>query len=513
MIEVVILSIYFISIVILGFYSTHAYLLLYYYYKARRAERAGKIPKWRRFKTLKDVPMVTVQLPIFNEKYVAPRLIKSVCDMDYPRDRLEIQILDDSTDETTFIVNQLIESYQEKGFDIKLIHRNNRQGYKAGALQQALAEAKGEFVAIFDADFIVPRRFLKATIPHFKAKEKVGAVQTRWGHLNREYSFLTMGQSVALDGHFYIEQKIRADNGFFINFNGTCGIWRKQAIYDAGGWESDTLTEDLDLSYRAQLNGWKIVFVRDMVVPGEVPVDFNGFRAQQYRWTKGAYETARKLLKKVMKAPIPARIKYEAFIHLTNNLVFPILLGLVLLALPVLMIKINHPDALRWYFLILSVFTISVFPYPIIYAITQKNIYQRKNKKKKSLLTRLSYHFVPVFLIGGFMSLSLSNTWGIFKAIRKKPTEFTRTPKFKIVSKKDKIQQKKYVEKVSPICFIELVITMYLLATTTYAALQSQLTLLPFLLLYTVGFGYLSIASIYQTAVNQFSFAYQPEKV
>jgi cellulose synthase/poly-beta-1,6-N-acetylglucosamine synthase-like glycosyltransferase len=479
----------------------------------KRAERAGKIPKWRRFKTFKAVPIVTVQLPIFNEKYVAERLIKSVCALEYPQDRLEIQVLDDSTDETTFIVTRLIEKYQEQGFDIKLVRRHNRQGYKAGALQEALAVAKGEFVAIFDADFIVPRRFLKATIPHFNCKGKIAAVQTRWGHLNREYSFLTLGQSVALDGHFYIEQKLRADNGYFINFNGTCGIWRKEAIYDAGGWESDTLTEDLDLSYRAQLRGWKIVFVRDMVVPGEVPVDFNGFRAQQYRWTKGAYETARKLLKTVLKSKLPARVKYEGFIHLTNNLVFPLLLGLVLLALPVLVIKINHPDTLRWYFLILSIFTISVFPYPIIYAITQKNIYPKNNKKKKPFLTRLSYNFIPVFLIGGFMSLSLSNTWGIFKAIRKKPTEFTRTPKFSIISKKDRIQTKKYVAKVSPICFIELIITMYLLATTTYAALQSQFTLLPFLMLYTMGFGYLSIASIYQTAVNQFTFVYQTEKV
>lgn len=509
--ETLILSIYFLFILILGFYSTHAYLMLYYYYKQRRAERAGAIPKRRRFKSLKDAPMVTIQLPIYNEKYVAERLIKSVCALDYPRDRFEIQLLDDSTDETTFIVGRIVEKYLEQGYDIKILRRNNRKGYKAGALQEGLATAKGEFVAIFDADFIVPRRFLKVTLPYFKSKNKVGAVQTRWGHLNKDYSLLTLGQAVALDGHFYIEQKLRADNGYFINFNGTCGIWRKQAIYDAGGWESDTLTEDLDLSYRAQLKDWKIVFVRDMVVPGEVPVDFNGFRAQQSRWTKGAFETARKLLKTVMKSKLSLKVKYEAFIHLTNNMVFPLLFGLVLLALPVLIIKIKHPDTLRWYFLILSTFTISVFPYPIIYSITQKNIYKHKGKPK-SFFTKLTYNFVPVFLIGGFMSLSLSNTWAIFTAMCKKPTEFTRTPKFRIVSKKDRIQNKKYVEKVSPICFIELFLTMYLLVTTTYAALESQFTLLPFLILYTIGFGYLSIASIYQTAVSRFSFVYQTEK-
>ncbi len=509
--ETLILSIYFLFILVLSFYSTHAYLMLYYYYKQRRAECAGAIPKRRRFKSLKDAPMVTIQLPIYNEKYVAERLIKSVCALDYPCNRFEIQVLDDSTDETTFIVGRIVKKYLEQGYDIKILRRNNRKGYKAGALQEGLATAKGEFVAIFDADFIVPRRFLKVTLPYFKSKNKVAAVQTRWGHLNKDYSFLTLGQAVALDGHFYIEQKLRADNGYFINFNGTCGVWRKQAIYDAGGWESDTLTEDLDLSYRAQLKDWKIVFVRDMVVPGEVPVDFNGFRAQQYRWTKGAFETARKLLKTVMKSQLSLKVKYEALIHLTNNMVFPLLFGLVLLALPVLIIKINHPDTLRWYFLILSLFTISVFPYPIIYSITQKNIY-KNNGKPKSFFTKLTYNFIPVFLIGGFMSLSLSNTWAIFKAMSRKSTEFTRTPKFSIVSKKDRIQSKKYVEKVSSICFIELFLTMYLLVTTTYAALESQFTLLPFLILYTIGFGYLSIASIYQTAVNRFSFVYQPEK-
>jgi cellulose synthase/poly-beta-1,6-N-acetylglucosamine synthase-like glycosyltransferase len=501
-------------ILVLGFYSTHAYLMLYYYWKMKRAEREGDIPKRPRFKSLKDAPMVTVQLPIFNEKYVAPRLIKSVCAMDYPKDKLEIQVLDDSTDETSFIVGQIVNEYKAQGFDIKMIRRNNRQGYKAGALQEGLAIAKGEFIAIFDADFIVPRRFLKVTIPYFNSKEKIGAVQTRWGHLNKDYSMLTLGQAVALDGHFYIEQKLRADNGYFINFNGTCGIWRKAAIYDAGGWESDTLTEDLDLSYRAQLRGWKIEFVRDMVVPGEVPVDFNGFRAQQYRWTKGAFETARKLMKPVMKSKLPLKVKYEAFVHLTNNMVFPLLFGLVMLALPVLIIKIDRPDTLRWYFLILSAFTITVFPYPIIYGITNKNLYKTKKKNNKSepFFERFSYIFVPLFLIGGFMSLSLSNTWGIFKGIQRKPTEFTRTPKFNLVSKKDRIQSKKYVEKISPMCFIELILTFYLLVTTTYAVIASQFTLLPFLALYTMGFGYLSVASIYQTAVHRFSFIYQPEK-
>ncbi|MEO0082880.1 MAG: cellulose synthase family protein [candidate division WOR-3 bacterium] len=486
--------------------------MIYYYLKQKKQEKSGAVPVRRRLKSLKNAPMVTIQLPIYNEKYVVERLINSVCEIDYPKERLEIQVLDDSNDETTFIVNRLVNKYSEQGFDIKVIHRSNRKGYKAGALQEGLASAKGEFIAIFDADFIVPRRFLRVTLPYFKSKEKVAAVQTRWGHINKDYSILTLGQAVALDGHFCIEQKLRADNGYFINFNGTCGIWRKQAIIDAGGWQSDTLTEDLDLSYRAQLKGWKIVFIKEMIVPGEVPVDFNGFRSQQYRWTKGAFETARKLLIPVMKSKLPFRVKYEAFIHLTNNMVFIILLGLIILSFPVLVIKVKYPDTLRWYFLLLSMFTIAIFPYPIIYAITQKNIYKTK-KKRRPLVIKLLYSLVPVLLIGGFMSLSVSNSWAIIKAMFKKPTEFTRTPKFRIVSKKDEILSKKYVEKISPICFVELFFTLYLIITTTYAALESQFTLLPFLILYTLGFGYLSIASIYQTAISRFGFVYQIEEV
>jgi len=501
------LVLYFTLVLILGFYSSHAYLMLYYYFKDKRSHSS----KSKRPPRLKEYPIVTIQLPFFNEKYVAERLIKSVCALEYPKDHLEIQVLDDSTDETTFIVSRLVNQYKERGYDIKLLHRNNRQGYKAGALQEGLEVAKGEFVAIFDADFIAPRRFLKVTLPHFYRKDKkVGAVQTRWGHLNKDYSFLTKGQAVALDGHFYIEQKLRSDNGFFINFNGTCGIWRKEAIYDAGGWESDTLTEDLDLSYRAQMKDWKIVFVREMVVPGEVPVDFNGFRTQQYRWTKGAFETARKLLKPVMKSKLSWKVKYEAFVHLTNNMVFPLMLGLVVLSLPILVIKIQHPQTLRWYFLILSAFTVSVFPYPIIYAVTQKEI--NRTRKKRPFFERLSRNFVPIFLIGGFMSLSLSNSWAIIKALRKKPSEFTRTPKFNIISKKERIQTKKYVEKVSPMSFIELALTMYLMITTTYALIESQFTLLPLLAVYTMGFGYLSIASIYQSAADRFLLIYQAEK-
>ncbi|MEO0092452.1 MAG: cellulose synthase family protein [candidate division WOR-3 bacterium] len=505
--QIVILAIYCILIVILGFYSIHAYLMLYYYFKERKNRSHQRKPRCRN----QDLPYVTIQLPMYNEKYVAERLINSACAVDYPKDRLEIQILDDSTDETTFIVKRLVEKYQDLGFNIVLLHRNIRKGYKAGALDAGMKKAKGEFIAIFDADFIIPRNFLKKTIPYFK-NEKVGAVQTRWGHINKNYSVLTLGQAIALDGHFYIEQNIRSRKDFFLNFNGTCGIWRKSAILEAGGWHDDTLTEDLDLSYRAQLKGWKIEFISDIVCPGEVPVDFNGFRKQQFRWTKGAFETARKLLPAVIKSNLAPLKKLEAFIHLTNNMVFPILLCLTLLSLPILIIKIENGQSLSWYFGILSIFTIAVFPYPILYGIAQRDLYHKRTRKKKFSWQKIFEKFVPILLIGGFVSLSLSNTWAIITAFRKKPTEFTRTPKFRITSKKDTLSGKKYQEKIAPIVFIELIITLYLLVTTTYAFIESQYTLAPFLLLYTLGFGYLSVASIYQTASNYFTFVYQAEK-
>ncbi|MDW7988062.1 MAG: glycosyltransferase family 2 protein [candidate division WOR-3 bacterium] len=504
MLKTFILAFYFLCVSGLAFYSSHAYLMLYYYIKELRSRKNGHK---KRVKRIRKYPFVTVQIPLYNEKYVAERIIKSVCALDYPKERLEIQVLDDSTDETTALVSRIVDEYRERGYNIKLIHRDNRHGYKAGALQNGLAQAQGEFVAIFDADFIVPRRFLKYTLPYFYQNPKVAAVQTRWGHINKNYSFLTLGQAVALDGHFYMEQKLRADNGFFINFNGTGGVWRKEAIYDAGGWHSDTLTEDLDLSYRAQLKGWRIVFIRDIVVPGEVPVDFNGFRAQQYRWTKGACETARKLLIPLLKSDLPWRVKYEGFIHLTNFMVFPLMLGLLLLSLPVLMLKVEHSQELFWYFLVLSLFTIAVFPYPIIYGITQRKI--SRKRKFRSFFLRFQHHFMPVFLVGGFMSLSLSNTWAVIKGIVGKPTEFTRTPKFRVISKKDRIETKKYLQKPSPIVWGELLLTLYLLVTTTYALLQFQLTLVPFLLLYTVGYAYLSIGSLYQSVLSQFAFVYE----
>src|SRR5262249_14633961 len=277
-----------------------------------RDQRALPLPPPER------LPRVTVQLPLYNEMYVVERLLESVCAIDYPRDLLEIQVLDDSTDETQAIASAAVARYREKGFDVQYLHRDERTGYKAGALDAGLQSAKGEFVLIFDADFIAPPEVLRTTLGHF-ADPRVGMVQVRWGHINREYSLLTQVQSVLLDGHFVLEHGGRNRAGRFFNFNGTAGVWRPTGSEDAGGWQHGTLTEDRDLSYRAQMRGWRFVFVQDVVSPAEVPVEMNAFKSQQHRWAKGSIQTCRKLLPRILASPLPLPIKVEAAFHLTAN--------------------------------------------------------------------------------------------------------------------------------------------------------------------------------------------------
>ena len=506
MFEIIILSVYLVALMVLSLYSFHAYAILYFYLRDRKKR---KLPQQN--PPLKDFPFVTIQLPIYNEKYVVSRLLESVTRLDYPKDRYEIQILDDSNDETTFILSSLIEKFSALDLNLTLIHRDVRKGFKAGALNEGLKRAKGEFVAIFDSDFVVPAEFLQRTIPHF-ALENVAAVQTRWGHLNREYSILTQGQALALDQHFLFEQDIKCRNGLFINFNGTCGIWRRSAIDAAGGWQDDTLTEDLDLSYRVQLNGYKIVFLPDVVCPGELPVDVNGFKNQQSRWTKGGIEVAKKQLKNVLKSPIPARIKFFAFTHLTSPIVFPTLLLLSILSLPLTLIKIKYSHAIISvflgdeyflphvrmvfiYFLLLALFTIFVLPYPILYILS----YKRATKLDGNIDEKKANGYLfGILLIGGFVSLSIFNSLAIIKGLLGKKTEFTRTPKFSITEEKDTMRNKKYVASISPITFFEMVMGFYLLFTLVYSLIHFEFGLAPFLLLYTLGFFFLAFTSIHQ---------------
>ena len=337
-IQYALLIIYLFALMSLFIYGMNCYLLLIFYFLKRPAAlRQHQEIKEKFFRNVprQDWPQVTIQLPVYNERYVVKRLIQSVCRFDYPKELFEIQILDDSTDDTVDIAKAVAGEMMRQGFDIGYIHRDDRTGFKAGALKEGLKYAKGELVGIFDADFIPNPQFLKETVPYF-TDPRIGMLQTRWGHINSDYSLLTRAQSMGIDGHFGVEQAARAWCGLFMNFNGTAGIWRKKTIEDAGGWQADTLTEDLDLSYRAQLKGWKLKFVSDVVCPAEVPVTINAFKSQQHRWAKGSIQTAKKNLGKLFRSDASLLVKIQAFLHLTHYMVHPMMLLVVLTSIPML---------------------------------------------------------------------------------------------------------------------------------------------------------------------------------
>lgn len=411
--------------------------------------------------------------------------------MDYPIDKLEIQVLDDSTDETVEIVENIVKEYRLRGFDIHHIHRTDRTGYKAGALKEGLKVCRGEFVGIFDADFIPRKNFLKIVLPFFK-DPKIGMVQTRWEHLNRAYSLVTQIQALALDGHFVLEQQVRNKAGYFINFNGTSGVWRKECIYDAGNWEADTLTEDLDLSYRAQLKGWKFRYLTDFTTPSEVPSEINSLKSQQFRWTKGAIETARKMLFRVWAAKLPLKTKIMCTFHLTNNIVFPFILVACLLNMPIVLIK--STGLYDTYFLFMSIFVLAFIASFLFYLYSQKDVYD--DWRSRILL-------FPVFMAGS-MGFAINNTKAVYEALINKKSEFVRTPKYGIEGDQDKWQDKKYVHKkfVKFSVILELIIALYSLACVVVSAVTLQISAIPFQLMYTFGFGlvaYLSIKHVIDT--------------
>ncbi|MBI4429122.1 MAG: glycosyltransferase, partial [Ignavibacteriales bacterium] len=421
-----VLSLYFISLLILFTFGAHGFVMVYHYLKQRKTLAATPL--------LTEIPAVTVQLPIFNELYVVDRIIDAVCSLDYPREKLEVQVLDDSTDETVRLVQAAVEKYQALGFDIKRIHRTDRSGFKAGALKTGLAQAKGEFIAIFDADFVPRRDFLLKTLPYF-ADKNVGMVQTRWEHLNDDYSFLTRTQALALDGHFVMEQAVRNKAGYFINFNGTGGIWSRKCIEDAGNWQSDTLTEDLDLSYRAQIKGWKFKYLNDFTSPAELPAEVNALKSQQFRWTKGAIETARKMLPRVWKSNIPLRVKLHSTFHLTNNIVFPFILLAGILNVPLIYIK--QQGGHEMYFSLMSVFVLAFVGSFLFYLFSQKAVYP--DWRRRILL-------FPLFMAAS-MGFAVNNSRAVFEGLFRRKSEFIRTPKYAIKGKKDSWLEKKYTRK------------------------------------------------------------------
>ncbi len=474
--DIVLIS-YFLSLSILFIFGLHGFIMIYYYNKYK--DVSHKLPA----EEMSD-PVVTIQLPLFNEQYVVERLIDAVCEIDYPKEKMEIQVLDDSTDETVNITAAKVEEKQKLGFNILHVRRESREGFKAGALKEGMKSATGEFIAIFDADFVPQKDFLKKTIPYFK-NEKIGMVQTRWEHLNGDYSILTKAQALALDGHFVIEQNVRNKAGFFINFNGTGGVWRKAAIEDAGNWHSDTLTEDLDLSYRAQLKGWKFIFLRDFISPAELPSEINALKAQQFRWTKGAIETAKKILPVVLKSKMPIKVKLQAIFHLTNNIVFPFILLAAILNVPLIYIK--NSGSHEAYFAILSLFVLAFIGSFLFYLYSQKDI--RADWRKKIVL-------FPVFMAGS-MGFAVNNSRAVIEGLLSRKSEFVRTPKFKIVDNKDKWEEKKYVNrKLDFSVYIEVMMAVYCFIGIISSIYFLEIAALPFQILFFLGFSFVSYLSI-----------------
>lgn len=431
-------------------------------------------------------PLVTIQLPVYNEKYVIERLIDAVIKIDYPPEKMEIQILDDSTDETSGIIYQKMEWLKRLRTDMKHIRRENREGYKAGALKEGLRTAKGDFIVIFDSDFIPGRDFLRKTLPYF-IDPGVGVVQTRWGHINKDYSLITQLQAFGLDAHFSIEQSARNEAGSFINFNGTCGVWRKACILDAGGWSADTLTEDLDLSYRAQLKGWKFQYLEDVVTPGELPVVMPVIKLQQYRWNKGAAETARKLIGRVLKSDLSLVHKIHAFLHLFNSSVFVALFMAAVLSFPMLFIKNNHPT-LHLLFNIGIVFLLGFLSVAIFYWTATERFYEKPGRKFSILF--------PAFLIVS-MGLSLHNSLAVIEGWLGIKTPFIRTPKFNIVRKRDPWLNNAYLNpKVSLITVIEGLLCVSFIFAIVKGVQINDMTLLVFHTMLALGFGTVFLLSI-----------------
>jgi cellulose synthase/poly-beta-1,6-N-acetylglucosamine synthase-like glycosyltransferase len=432
-------------------------------------------------------PLVTIQMPIFNELYVAQRLMDTICTLDYPRELLYIQVLDDSTDETQAILQDSIAHYQQQGFQISYLHRTERRGFKAGALQAAQSLIQGEYVAIFDADFLPKCDWLKRTLPYFE-EASIGAVQTRWGHLNRDYSLLTHLQSLGIDGHFAIEQQARSQQGYWLNFNGTAGIWRTQAIQAGGGWQADTLAEDLDLSYRVQLAGWRLIYAQEIVAPAELPVAITAFKLQQFRWAKGSIQCARKLLRRVFKQPLSLERKLQAFLHLTGYMVHPLMVLLLLLSLPLLSVPWvpKHPLSMVWGTLMVP----ATLGPPLLYVSAQREL------QPKTWFYEIGMILLLAILGTG---ISLSNTRAVIAAFFNQDATFRRTPKFNVRDRRDRWQNKRYRLGLDWVTWGEAFLCLYSALAGQVALERGAYGILPFLLLYLGGYGYMVGLTLWQT--------------
>ena len=482
-----IISLYTLALLLVFFYSLAQLNLLFNYLKHKKKGTHGPLIDLSK-KEL--VPYVTIQLPIYNEAYVVERLLENIAFMEYPKDRLEIQVLDDSTDASVEKTASLIKGLQDKGLDIVHVKRTNREGYKAGALKEGLAIAKGSLIAIFDADFLPQKDWLLQTVPHF-GSEDIGVVQTRWGHINRDYSILTRIQAFALDAHFTLEQVGRNAQGHFINFNGTAGIWRKECILDAGNWEGDTLTEDLDLSYRAQLKNWRFKYLEEVETPAELPVVISAARSQQFRWNKGGAENFRKSVAKVLRAPhLSGKTKFHGVMHLLNSSMFLCVFLVGVLSIPMMYIKSVFVE-LAWVFQLTSFFIVSTIILFVCYWFTYRNI-QGKGLEHFIQYIGLFFTFFTVAL--GF---SLHNSLAVLEGHRGKRSEFVRTPKFNINSLKDSWKGNQYLsKKISPNVLIEGVLMCYFLYGMYLAVPLNDFGLFPFHFMLFLGFGFVFFKSL-----------------
>ncbi|MDB6116952.1 MAG: glycosyl transferase family 2 [Verrucomicrobiaceae bacterium] len=462
----------------LSVFGAHRIKVLYLYWRHRHEE---PVPK-RHFP---ELPIVTVQLPLFNEMHVTERLLEAVAALDYPKDKLQIQVLDDSTDESAELSERLSAELAALGFDIEYRHRVNRHGFKAGALDEGMATVKGEFIAIFDADFVPPSDMLQKMIHHF-TDEKVGLVQARWGHINRDYSLLTRLQAMFLDGHLVLEQTARSRHGEFLNFNGTAGIWRAKVINESGGWQHDTLTEDLDLSYRSQLRGWKFIYLKDVVVPAELPPDMDGFKSQQHRWTKGSIQVWRKIVGEVWRSKIPLALKIEATAHLGSNFAY-----LLTLCTLVLMYPANFMFESSWMKAVLvdlPVFFFASLSVIVFYLTAQAA--QSKGHWWKAL------PYLPL-LLGLGIGMSINNGKAVLEALMGQESEFVRTPKYGVSTQAQARKQKsKYSASKSLVLWIEVALALYFAGLLALAASRNQWASLPFLGLFFFGFAYVAGSSL-----------------
>jgi len=472
---------YFAVMFVLSLYGLHRYAMAYHYFKFRK--NYNPHPPLH----FDELPLVTVQLPIFNEQFVIDRLIEAVCAMEYPREKIEIQVLDDSTDETCGVASAIVERNAALGHNIVYIHRTNRHGFKAGALDAGLKKAKGEFIAIFDADFVPPTDWLMKVIHHF-AEPHIGMVQTRWTHLNRDYSILTQIEAILLDGHFVLEHGARARSGEFFNFNGTAGMWRRQAIYDGGGWQHDTLTEDTDLSYRSQMAGWKFKYLPDVECPSELPIEMTAFKTQQARWAKGLIQTSIKILPRVFRSKAPMRNKIEAVYHLTANLSYPLMVIMSALLIPAMICRFYQ----GWFqMLIIDVplFTASSFSIAVFYVMSQREIHPKTWKK--------TIYYLP-FLMALGIGLTVTNTKAVLEALLGIKSAFVRTPKYRVAQKGEKSQAAKYRKRLKLTPWIELLLGCYFAAAIYYTFTNNNFFTAPFLILFVVGYWYTGLMSLLQ---------------